>query len=228
MVSIPILETATSLITTALRDGGLPILFLLMTVESFGIPPLPSEIIIPFAGFLVATGDLSFAGALVAILAGGVAGAYIAYAIGRYGRHWLARSGTGLLRLDPKHLAAMDGWFAKHGEGTVLFARLVPLIRAYISYPAGTAKMEPVRFGVFTLLGATPFALVLLYVGIRLEADWSAILPYFHVLDYAAAAVIVAGLLYLALRWRGYITGGFPPRLLRESPRAEPDAGAPP
>ena len=228
MVSIPILETVTTLLTTALRDGGLPILFLLMVVESFGIPPLPSEIIIPFAGFLVATGDLSLLGALGAILLGGLVGAYIAYALGRWGRHWLVRSGTGLLRLDPKHLEAMDRWFAKHGEGTVLVARLLPLIRAYISYPAGTSRMEPVRFGVFTLVGSTPFALVLLYAGIRLETNWSAILPYFHLLDYAAAVVIVVGLVYVAARWRGWISAGFPPRLARKGGTARPEEGAPP
>ncbi|MGI0131701.1 MAG: DedA family protein [Thermoplasmata archaeon] len=228
MVAIPIIETVTNLLTTALKDGGLPMLFLLMTVESFGIPPLPSEIIIPFAGFLVATGDLSFTGALLAILLGGLAGAYIAYAIGRWGRHWIVRGGTGWFRLDPRHLAAMDRWFEKHGEGTVLVARLVPIIRAYISYPAGTARMEPVRFGVFTLVGATPFALVLLYAGIRLEADWSAILPYFHLLDYAAAAFLVATVAYVTLRWRGWISGGFPPRYLRRSAPSQPQNGAPP
>ena len=224
MVSIAIIETVTTWITTAMQVGGLPAIFALMMVESFGIPPLPSEIILPFAGFLVATGDLPLGGVFLAALLGGLVGAYIAYAIGRWGRHWLVRGGTGLLRLDPKHLDAMDRWFARRGEATVLVARLVPLVRAYISYPAGTAKMEPVRFGVFTAIGATPFTLALLYAGIQLRNHWTDVIPIFHILDYIAVAAIVVGLLYLALLWKGKISGGFPPRWVRP---ADPAPGPP-
>ncbi|MCI4318080.1 MAG: DedA family protein [Thermoplasmata archaeon] len=228
MVSLSIIETVTDFITTAMRDGGLPVIFLLMMVESFGIPPLPSEIIIPFAGFLVVTGDQPFWGVLIALLAGSLVGAYIAYAIGRWGRAWLTRSGKGYLRLDPKHMETVDRWFARRGESTVLFARMVPLIRAYISYPAGTAKMEPVRFGVFTLVGAIPFTLALLYAGILLKRNWTAILPVFRILDYLVAVFVVVGLVYIALRWRGKITSGFPPKLVRSDPAGPPADHSPP
>jgi membrane protein DedA with SNARE-associated domain len=226
MVSLPIIETVVNFLTAVLRAGGLPALFALMVVESVGIPPLPSEVILPFAGFLVATGVYGFPAAFVAALAGGVVGAFLAYAIGRYGRKWLERSGTGGLRLDPKHLAAMDRWFAKHGEGTVGFARLLPIVRAYISYPAGTARMEPGRFGVYTALGAAPFTLALLYAGYILGQHWMEIQGTFRILDYVAAAFIGLFVLYVLLRWRRVIDSSFPPKLLRAtgSPRAAEDA----
>ncbi|MCI4330539.1 MAG: DedA family protein [Thermoplasmata archaeon] len=226
MVSIPIIETVVNLITTVMTTVGLPALVALMIVESFGIPPLPSEIILPFAGFLVWSGQYSFGAAVVAAVLGGVIGSYLAYAVGRYGRHLVV--GTGALKLDPKHLASMDRWFAQKGEGTVLVARLIPIIRSYISYPAGTARMEPVRFGAYTAVGATPFTVALIYAGVLLGKNWSNILPYFRILDYFAAVIVVGGLLYVALRWRGTITKGFPPRLTRSSEPPRPAGDAPP
>jgi membrane protein DedA with SNARE-associated domain len=226
MVSIPIIETVVNLITTVMTTAGLPALLLLMLVESFGIPPLPSEIILPFAGFLVWSGEFTFAGAVAAALVGGLLGSYLAYGVGRYGRHLV--EGDGLLTLDPKHLATMDRWFARRGESTVLVARMLPIVRSYISYPAGTSRMEPVRFGAYTLVGATPFTVGLIYAGVVLGKNWAVIVPYFHVLDYGAAAVIVVGAIYLALRWRGKITGGFPPKLIRSTGPPRPAEASPP
>src|SRR5579862_6999505 len=159
MVSLPIIETLVSVITTVMTVGDLAGLFGLMAVESFGIPPLPSEIILPFAGFLVFDGTYSWPGALAAAWAGGLVGAFAAYAVGRYGRAWV--TGPGRFRLDPKHLETMDRWFARHGEGTVIVARFLPIIRSYISYPAGTSKMPAVRFGVYSFFGAIPFTVVM-------------------------------------------------------------------
>jgi membrane protein DedA with SNARE-associated domain len=228
MVALPILETVVNLLTAVMRAGGLPALFALMLVESVGIPPLPSEVILPFAGFLVASGVYGFPAAFVAALAGGVVGAFAAYAIGRYGRKWLERSGTGGLRLDPKHLASMDRWFAKHGEGTVGVARLIPIVRAYISYPAGTARMEPGRFGLYTAVGAAPFTFVLIYAGYVLGQHWTEIQGTFRILDYVTGALIVVLLLYVLLRWRRVLSSGFPPKLLRSRPSPPPAEGATP
>ena len=227
LVALPIIETVVSVITTLMTVGGLAALVLLMTIESFGIPPLPSEIILPFGGFLIATGVYSWPGAIGAALLGGVIGSYIAYAVGRWGRKWLERP-TGRLRLDPRHLAMMDRWFARHGEGTVLIARLLPVVRSYISYPAGTARMEPVRFGVYTLVGATPFTVALIYAGYILGSNWSILESGFRVADYFAAAAIVGIGVYIALRWRNVITSGFPPRLARRAAEPAPDGDTPP
>jgi membrane protein DedA with SNARE-associated domain len=202
MFSLPIVETVVSVLTAVLTAGGLAALFGLMTVESLGLPPLPSEVILPFAGFLVFSGVYPFWAAFLAALAGGVVGAFAAYAIGRYGRHWLERPGKGLLHVDPKHLRAMDDWFGRHGEPTVGFARLLPIVRAYISFPAGTARMEPKKFGIYTALGAAPFTAGLLYVGFVLGKNWNTVQSTFRYLDVLAAVVIVAGLVYVAYRWR--------------------------
>lgn len=226
MLSLPIIETVVSVITALMTAGGLLALVFLMTVESFGIPPLPSEIILPFAGFLIAEGTFSWPGAFLAALVGGVLGSYLAYAVGRWGRHWLERP-TGRLRLDPKHLALMDDWFKRHGEGTVIIARMLPVVRSYISYPAGTARMEPIRFGIYTVVGATPFTLALLYAGYVLRSNWGILQPYFRIADYIGAALILGGLVYLALRWKNVVTPGWPPRRVRRSepsPSAQPPA----
>ena len=218
MAALPILETVVSLITAALAAGGLPALLGLMAVESFGIPPLPSEIILPFAGYLVAQGLMSFTGAFLAALVGGVAGSYAGYLVGRFGRHYVV--GTGRLKLDPRHLASVESYFARRGEATVLVGRLLPVVRSYISYPAGTARMEPVRFGVYTAIGATPFTVALLYAGLLLGANWGRIVPLFQVADYAAVVVLVVAVLWLVLRWHGVLGPGFPPRRRPKTPAA--------
>jgi membrane protein DedA with SNARE-associated domain len=223
LISIPIIETVVGSITFIMMTTGLLGLFALMLVESFGIPPLPSEIILPFAGFLIAMGTYSFPAAFAVALAGGVTGAFVAYAVGRWGRHLLVR-GPRWIRLDPRHLASMDSYFARHGEGTVLLARMVPIIRAYISYPAGAAKMKPARFGIYTAIGAAPFTFALMYAGYVLGRRWDRIVPYFQKLDYFAAAFIVIALVYLLLRWKGIISSGFPPRWTRK-PRGSTMAG---
>jgi membrane protein DedA with SNARE-associated domain len=210
MVAIPIVETVVNVILWVMAHLGLPGLLLLMTVESFGIPPLPSEIILPFAGFLVATGVLPLDGVIVAALAGGLLGSYLAYLVGRYARHWLIR-GPRFLRLEPAHLERMDRWFARHGEGTVIGAGLLPVVRSYISYPAGAARMPPLRFGVYSLAGATPFTLALIYVGILLGKNWDQILPIFHLMDYAVLVVLAGGVIYLVLLWKNVLTPGWPP-----------------
>lgn len=203
MTSLPIIETVVSFVLTVLQDGGLPALIALMAVESFGIPPLPSEVILPFAGFLVWEGHYSFLAAVLAALLGSLIGSYASYAVGRWGRHLLV-TGPTFLRLEPRHLERMDDWFLRHGEGTVLASRLVPVVRSYISYPAGAARMEPVRFGVFTAVGATPFIAAFVYAGVLLGASWDTIVPYLQYADDAAIAVILVGGIWLLARWRGW------------------------
>jgi membrane protein DedA with SNARE-associated domain len=225
MFSLPIVETLVGVLTAVLTAGGLSALFGLMVVESLGIPPLPSEVILPFAGFLVFSGVYPFWAAFVVALAGSLLGAFSAYAIGRYGRAWLERSGTGGFRLNPEHLRSMDAWFARHGEPAVGFARLLPIVRAYISFPAGTARMDPKKFGAYTALGAIPFTAGLLYVGVLLGRNWASFESTFRYLDIVAVVVLVVGVAYVALRWRGLLSAGFPPRLTRStgSPRPAED-----
>ena len=200
------------LVIAILQTVGLPGLFALMVVESFGIPPIPSEVILPFAGYLVAEGLFSFEAALAVSVAGGLVGAFAAYAIGRWWRHRIERIGIGSLRLHPRHLAAMDRFFARHGEAAVALARLVPVVRSYISYPAGTAEMRPARFGAYTAAGMVPFAVAFLYAGVLLRSQWGTIEGLFHWFDYPALAAVLAGGLYLYLVLTDRILPGWPPR----------------
>ena len=96
----------------------------------------------------------------------------------------------------------MDDWFQRRGEGTVLVARLIPVVRSYISYPAGTSRMSPSRFGLYTAIGATPFTVAFIYAGVLLGNEWDRLVPYLQLADYAAVGLIVVGLIYLVIRWR--------------------------
>jgi membrane protein DedA with SNARE-associated domain len=210
--SIPIIQEVVSGITWVLRLGGYPGLFGLMTVESFGIPPIPSEVILPFAGFLVAMGLMSFGGALVTAELGALLGAFLAYAVGRWGRDWITTRAPRRLRLDPELLARMDAWFARHGEAIVAVGRLIPIVTAYVSYPAGTAKMNPLKFGAFTVIGGIPYIAVLLYAGLVLRSHWNILVPYFNYADYAIVIGAAVFFVWLFLRWhRDY-------RLARQAP----------
>lgn len=228
-MTIALVQTVVELTVRILSVIGLPGLFALMVVESFGFPPLPSEVILPFAGFLVAEGTYPLAGAVGAALAGGLIGSYAGYAVGRWGRSRLTGAGLGFLRLEERHIAEMDAFFERRGEITVAIARLVPVVRSYISYPAGTARMSPVRFGVYTLVGATPFTLALMYAGFVLRSHWEVVASYFNLLDYVAVGAIGAGVLYLALLIVGVLAPGWPPRRRAPvSPSPSPtDVGSP-
>jgi membrane protein DedA with SNARE-associated domain len=211
-VSVSLIGTIVEVVTYILATVGLPGLFALMIVESFGIPPIPSEVILPFAGFLVAEGTFPLGGTLFAAVAGGLLGSFIAYAVGRWWRHRLVGFGWGRLRVRTDDLDRMDRWFRQRGEVTVAVCRLIPGIRSYISYPAGTARMSPIRFGAYTLLGTIPWTLGLIYAGIVLRSNWLSLDRYFAPFDLVLVALIVATVVYLALVAGGYVALGWPPR----------------
>jgi len=224
-VTFSLIGSLVDVITFVLGAIGLPGLFALMAVESFGIPPIPSEVILPFAGFLIASGTFPVAGTLVAALAGALVGSYLAYAVGRWWRHRLVGFGVGRLRIRREDLDRVDRWFARRGEATVALARLAPIVRGYVSYPAGTARMDPVRFGVYTMLGSIPWTIGMLYAGYVLGSHWTDVERYFQPLDIALVVVIVASVIYLGLVAAGRLTAGWPPR---RAYRAVPPSGSVP
>lgn len=192
-----IVGTLVDVIVAVLTTLGLAGLFGLMVVESFGVPPVPSEVILPFAGFLIVSGVFPFWPTIILAVGGALVGSFAAYAVGRWWRDRVTQIGIGPIRLEERHLARMDTWFARHGEATVALARLVPVVRAYISYPAGSARMPPVRFGVYSLLGMIPFTLAFIYAGMVLDHQWAEISSYFRYIDYLFIALVVAGGVYL-------------------------------
>ena len=222
-MTFSLIGSVAGFITTVLTTVGLPGLFALMVVESFGLPPVPSEIILPFTGFLVAEGTFSLGWSLVAALAGALVGSFAAYAVGRLWRGRITGFGLGRLRLQARHLERMDRFFARRGELTVALARLVPVVRAYISYPAGNAAMKPARFGVYTLLGSIPFTLALVYAGMVLRSNWTAVSSYFRYIDLLLVATVLFVASYILLQIAGVFAPGWPPRRATRAP-ANPTA----
>ncbi len=209
---LSLVQEVVNVITTILSTLGLPGLLALMVVESFGIPPIPSEVILPFSGFLVAERVFPLDGTLAVAISGALVGSYAAYAVGRWWRHRILGLGFGRLRLEERHLARMDRFFARRGEVTVALARLIPGVRSYISYPAGAASMSPVRFGLYTLLGTAPFVVAWVWAGIVLGDHWATISADLQPFNYAIVALVVAGVIYVVLLAMGAVTPGWPPR----------------
>ena len=180
---------------------GLPGIFVLMSLESACIP-IPSEATMLFAGFNVANSEYSlFAATAVGVLAN-VVGSWIAYAIGYYGRVDVLEKHGRKLHVKPQHLAWADRWFQRYGDATVFFSRMLPIIRTFISLPAGVARMPFWRFTVLTTLGCIPWVLMLTAIGKAAGDNWESWKDYLHYVDYAVAAAIVLGLAYLVLRRR--------------------------
>ena len=189
-------------IIAVISRAGYAGIVLLMAIESACIP-LPSEIIMPFSGYLVTTGRFTLWSVGVAGALGCNVGSIAAYAVGSYGgRPWLERYG-GYLLISRRELAWADRWFARYGEATVFFARLLPVIRTFIALPAGIARMNFWRFNLYTFLGSLPWCLGLAYVGMRLGEHWASIRVYFHRFDAVIGlAVIGAAVWFVWSRWK--------------------------
>src|SRR4051795_4037573 len=192
----PIVNAGTDFISST----GLPAVFLLMTLESACLP-VPSEAIMLFAGSSVAAGDLTLPGGVIAGVLGNLAGSWIAYAVGYYGRLDLLERNK-LIHISPKHLRWADDWFARYGSATVFFSRMLPIIRTFISLPAGVAKMPFWRFTIYTLLGSIPWVLMLALVGEAVGDNWEDWRHKLGYLDYVVLAAIVIGIVYLIVKRR--------------------------
>jgi membrane protein DedA with SNARE-associated domain len=121
----------------------------------------------------------------------------------------------------------MDRFFARRGEITVALLRLVPVVRTYISYPAGTARMEPFRFGVYTLAGAIPYTVALIYAGMLLRSNWVLLSSYLQLFDVPVLVLVLAVVAYLVLQIVGVLEPGWPPRRTRSPRSRTPSGGAP-
>ncbi|MCL6612066.1 MAG: DedA family protein [Peptococcaceae bacterium] len=172
-----------------------------MAIESCNIP-LPSEVILPFGGYLVSTGKLNFFWTAIAGTVGGTAGSIISYLLGLWGgRPFLLRYGR-YIGISEKRLAMADHWFYKYGEATVFFTRLMPIIRTFISLPAGISGMNFPRFVIYTFLGSLPWCFFLTYLGVKLGEHWEDLKVWFHRADALMAAVILGTVLYLWYRYK--------------------------
>ena len=197
-----IIDIVVTWATDLIGAWGLPAVFLLMLLESACIP-VPSEAIMPFAGFAVSEGDMSLFSITVAGVLGNLVGSWIAYWVGLYGgRPFIDRWGKYVL-LRHHHVELAERWFARYGPAAVFFSRMLPIVRTFISLPAGVARMPFWKFTLYTLLGCIPWVLMLGFVGVKLGEHWEDIRPYLHYADYAVVAALVAIVLWWALRRRG-------------------------
>jgi membrane protein DedA with SNARE-associated domain len=182
--------------------------FVLMLAESACIP-VPSELIMTFGGALAAGAvpgtHLSLIGVILAGVAGNVAGSYLAWAVGRYGGQPLlrrlseGRPGRHLLR--EHDLDRAIAWFDRHGDKAVLFGRLLPVVRTFISLPAGIAEMPALRFGIYTTIGCIPWTAALAVAGYAVGTNWESIANAFHGPSYIIAAVVLVVMVLAAWRY---------------------------
>jgi membrane protein DedA with SNARE-associated domain len=196
-----ILQPLIDWVTATIGDYGLFAVFGLMLLESMGIL-IPSEAISPFAGYLVSRGQMGFFGAVAAGVLGNLVGSWVAYFIGLWGGRELWFHYGRYVGVRAHHLKVAEKWFDKYGEFTVFISRCLPVVRTFISFPAGTARMNLAKFTFYTFVGCVPWVFALTYLGYYLGENWDEVGDFLHYLDYAVALAVLAGGVYLFLRWR--------------------------
>jgi membrane protein DedA with SNARE-associated domain len=193
----PIVDFATNLI----GDLGLAGIFVLMLADSACIPT-SSEAIMLFAGFEVADGRFTMLEIVAAGALGNLVGSWVAYWIGYAGRVELLERHGKWLHITPKHLAWADRWFERHGDATVFFSRMLPVIRTFISLPAGVARMPFWRFTLMSFAGIVPWVVGFAIAGRAVGDRWDELQEKLHYVDYAIVAGIIAAIVYLLVRRR--------------------------
>lgn len=173
---------------------------LLILAETF-IPPMPSEVILPLAGFYVEEGRISFVAAVIGATAGSLAGALALYYIGRYGGRPLVLHKRRFLPIRERELDRAEGWFDRYGPVIVLVARVVPLARSYISIPAGTMRMNVVTFSILTVLGSAVWNAGLIAAGWALGDRWEEVSDVVGTVGPIVLAVVILVCVALAVRW---------------------------
>jgi len=191
-----ILQPLIDWVTATIGDYGLFAVFGLMLLESTGIL-IPSEAISPFAGYLVSQQEMSMFGAVAAGVLGNLAGSWIAYFIGLFGGRELWLRYGRYVGVRAHHLALAEKWFDRYGELTVFVSRCLPVVRTFISFPAGTARMNLARFTFYTLLGCVPWVFALTYFGYLLGENWEKVGSFLQYLDYVVVLALVMRGIYL-------------------------------
>jgi membrane protein DedA with SNARE-associated domain len=194
-------ETLLHYITQLISYLGYTGVFILMALESM-IAPIPSEMVMPFAGFLIYTGQFTVLGVMLASSLGSIAGSLASYWMGRKGEAVVLHLGRYLM-LNPHHLEWTAQFFCRYGSRTIFVSRFIPIVRHLISIPAGLGKMKLAPFLVYTTIGATMWNMFLAFLGMKLKEHWEVIHHYSHTLDIILVATAVLGAAaYVVWRWR--------------------------
>src|SRR6202171_1323914 len=206
LVLASVSESLFNLASEFVGETGLAAVFLLMVAESACIP-IPSEATMLFAGFAVTNPGaahnhhLTLVGIVLAGVLGNLVGSWIAYGVGRAGRLELIERHGHWLHLKPSHIAWADRWFARYGAPAIFFSRMLPIIRTFISLPAGVAKMPFARFTLLTLAGCVPWVLGLALAGEAVGSEWKSVRKGFDYVDYAVVVLAVIAIVYAIIRW---------------------------
>lgn len=195
------MEHFTQIFLSFIASWGYVAVAVLMAAENACIP-IPSELILGFAGYLIFAGHMSFEGALLAGMVGGLLGSFFAYEVGaRGGRPFVDKYGKYFL-IKQSHVNVAQEWFDRYGLKAVFFSRMLPVVRTFISLPAGFARVDSKRFFLYTIAGSLPWTAAILYAGMVLGESWTDLMEYGHEASmiFVVVAVIVIAVLYL--RWR--------------------------
>jgi len=190
-----ITEFLAQYITAFIAKTGYASVFVLMTMESM-VLPVPSEAVMPFAGFLVAETKFTFALVILFSTAGSIVGSLFSYWIGRFGgKPFINRFGRYLL-LNHDDLIATERFFNRYGEATIFICRFIPVVRHLISIPAGTGRMNLFKFSVYTIAGAGLWNAFLAICGFHLRKNWETVMHYSRYIDIAVLVLLVLGVAY--------------------------------
>ncbi len=193
-----IIDVLANFVVSTIDKIGMTGIFLLMLVESAGVP-MPSEVIMPFSGFLVADGHLNFWAVTIIGAFGNLVGSLLAYWIGYAGGRPLIEKYGKYILISKHDLNLADKWFKNYGNATVFFGRILPVVRTYISFPAGIAKMDIKKFSLYTFLGALPWCAALTYAGVKMGNNWDLIRAKMHNFDLLIGIIIIVFVaLYIA------------------------------
>jgi membrane protein DedA with SNARE-associated domain len=208
MLELASITDAVARLATDVVDAlGLPGVFVLMVAESACIP-IPSEATMLFAGFNVSNGEYSLIAATAVGAVANLVGSWLAYWLGYVGRVDLLEKHGRKLHVKKSHLDWADRWFERHGDATVFFSRMVPIVRTFISLPAGVARMPFWRFSLLTLAGCVPWVFMLAFIGEQAGDRWESWKDSLHYVDYAVVAAIAVAIVYLLVRRRRAPAGG--------------------
>jgi len=197
-----IIEYLSYFIVSVISALGYSGVVLLMAIESACIP-LPSEIIMPFSGYLVSRGEMNLWGVGIAGAVGCVLGSLVAYWVGMYGGRPLIEKYGRYILLSRHDLDLADRWFAKYGEAIVFISRLLPAIHTFIAFPAGVARMNLTKFIIYTFAGSLPWCLALAYAGQKLGEQWNkddTLKTWFHRFDFLIGIVGVLAVVWWVRR----------------------------
>jgi len=200
-----ILSAVTNFIMSVIDSSGYIGVALLMAIESAAIP-LPSEVIMPFAGFLASEGRFTLFGISLAGAAGSVLGSWATYFLGKYGgRPLIVKYGRWVL-ITEHDLNLADNFFAKYGTWAAFIGRVLPVIRTYISIPAGIARVKFWSFTIATFVGSFIWSYLLGWIGFKLGENWESLSGYFHQVDWIIAILIVIGAAWWVRRhWKNRV-----------------------